>query len=212
MTPRITGALAEALAFLVPVACAGCGEGGSALCGRCAAALAPEVRRVDLGSGFAVFAGLDYERTASKVIRELKQHGRVGLARDLAPALRAALAAAAGSGGPVVAVPVPQGRRSARARGYRVVELLLRRAGADPVRALAWRRQVADQRGLGRDARARNLSGALAARIRPGTRVVIVDDVVTTGSTMLEARRALEAAGAAVVGAAALAATPKRRP
>lgn len=212
MSPRIPIALAEALAFLVPVSCAGCREGGSALCGRCAAALAPEVRRADLGSALPVFAGLDYERTAARVIRELKQHGRVGLARDLAPALRAALVAAAGSGGTVFAVPVPQGRRSARSRGYRVVELLLRRAGADPVRALSWRRQIADQRGLGRDARAQNLAGALEARIRPGTRVVIVDDVVTTGSTLLEARRALEAAGAIVVGAAALAATPKRLP
>jgi predicted amidophosphoribosyltransferase len=158
-----------------------------------------------------VFSGIDYERSAANVIRELKQRGRVGLARDLAPALRASLAAAAGSERAVAAVPVPQGRRSARARGYRVVELLLRRAGADPVRALAWRRQIADQRGLGRDGRRRNLSGALVARIRPGTRVVIVDDVVTTGSTLLEAQRALEAAGGIVVGAATLAATPKRR-
>jgi predicted amidophosphoribosyltransferase len=156
------------------------------------------VRRVDVGSALTVFSGIDYERSAANVIRELKQRGRVGLARDLAPALRASLAAAAGSERAVAAVPVPQGRRSARARGYRVVELLLRRAGAD-------------QRGLGRDGRRRNLSGALVARIRPGTRVVIVDDVVTTGSTLLEAQRALEAAGGIVVGAATLAATPKRR-
>jgi predicted amidophosphoribosyltransferase len=211
MTQRIVGALTEALALLLPVSCAGCGEGGSALCAQCAAALAPRVRRVDVGSALTVFSGIDYERSAANVIRELKQRGRVGLARDLAPALRASLAAAAGSERAVAAVPVPQGRRSARARGYRVVELLLRRAGADPVRALAWRRQIADQRGLGRDGRRRNLSGALVARIRPGTRVVIVDDVVTTGSTLLEAQRALEAAGGIVVGAATLAATPKRR-
>jgi predicted amidophosphoribosyltransferase len=196
MTQRIVGALTEALALLLPVSCAGCGEGGSALCAQCAAAHAPRVRRVDVGSALTVFSGIDYERSAANVIRELKQRGRVGLARDLAPALRASLAAAAGSERAVAAVPVPQGRRSARARGYRVVELLLRRAGADPVRALAWRRQ---------------LSGALVARIRPGTRVVIVDDVVTTGSTLLEAQRALEAAGGIVVGAATLAATPKRR-
>jgi len=213
MDSRIMRAVAGALALLVPVSCAGCGEDGSALCARCAAALAPSVRRVELGSSpFAVFSGLEYERAAARAIRELKQRGRTGLARWLAPALRAALVAAAGAERGLAAVPVPQGRRSARARGYRVVELLLRRAGADPLRALAWRRQIADQRGLDRAGRRRNLDGALVARIHPGTRVVIVDDVLTTGATLLEARRALEEAGAVVVAAATLAATPKRLP
>ena len=204
-------AVAEAFALLFPVSCAGCGVIGEALCAECEAALAPRVRRVWLdGSDLAVFAALAYEAAPAGVIRELKQHGRVQLARMLAPAMRQTLAVAAGSTRGIFAVAVPQGRRSTRARGYRVVELLLARAGVCPLAALRWRRQIADQRGLDKQARRRNLAGALEARIRPGTRVVIVDDVVTTGATLIEARRALEAAGAVVVGAAALAATPKR--
>jgi predicted amidophosphoribosyltransferase len=45
----------------------------------------------------------------------------------------------------------------------------------------------------------------------PGTAAVLVDDIVTTGVTVQESLRALRAAGWPVLGAAALAATPRRR-
>lgn len=208
---ELIAALRGALSLLFPVSCAGCDEGGSPLCARCAAALSPDVRRVELDTGITVYSALEYDGVAARVIRALKQSGRVGLARRLAPAMAAALAAAAAGERELLAVPVPQSRRSERRRGYSVVELLLRRAGASPSRALAWRRQIADQRGLDREGRRRNLRDALEARrIRAGVRVVIVDDVVTTGATVRAAQRALEAGGAVVVAAVTLAATPKR--
>jgi predicted amidophosphoribosyltransferase len=78
---------------------------------------------------------------------------------------------------------------------------------------LAPTRSVADQAGLDTSGRARNLAGALAARrCADGLRVVVVDDVVTTGATLAEATRALRAAGAEVLGAAVVAATVRRRP
>jgi predicted amidophosphoribosyltransferase len=74
---------------------------------------------------------------------------------------------------------------------------------------------VQDQAGLGAAARLQNLHGAL--RVVPGWApylsgrdCVIVDDVVTTGATLLDCARALEKAGARVRAAATVAATRRR--
>ncbi|MET9857381.1 hypothetical protein ABZY57_31180, partial [Streptomyces sp. NPDC006450] len=73
---------------------------------------------------------------------------------------------------------------------------------------LRLRRAVADQAGLGAAQRRENLAGALEARPGAGrvmagaARIVLVDDLVTTGSTLVEAARALRAAGIGVPGRA----------
>lgn len=208
MGHRIARAVAAAIALLLPVACAGCAEPGAALCEGCAASLEPRVETIDL-EGLFVHAALSYEGVAARVIRAYKEQGRTDVRRRLADALGSALSAAAKGEANVLAVPVPGGAARARRRGYRVVEGLLRGAGVRPDRILTWTRRAADQRELDREGRFANLTGALAARgVVAGTRVVIVDDVATTGATLAEARRALTAAGSVVVGAAVLARTP----
>ena len=204
-------AAAQALALLLPVACGGCGLHGAALCDSCRAALTPAVARHDV-AGMAVWSGLSFTGPRARVVRALKERGRTDLARALAPALRAALrAGVTGSARRIVVVPVPTSREAMRRRGYRVPELLARRAGVRGARLLAASRTTGDQRALGREARARNAAGSLRAlRSAAGLDVVIVDDVLTTGATLAEARRALEAAGARVVGAAVVAHTPLR--
>lgn len=92
----------------------------------------------------------------------------------------------------------------------------LLRAGVrvDCARLLTQVRRVADQAGLPGAERAANLAGALRVS-RPAAvlrrRVVVVDDVITTGASLAEAARALEEAGAQVLAAATVAATPRRR-
>jgi predicted amidophosphoribosyltransferase len=154
-------------------------------------------------------AAIPFEGVAARCIRRLKGEGATFLARPLGAMLESVLI-------PDVTpmtwvVPVPTARKAFRRRGYRVPELLVRRAHAEPQRVLRLVAGTVDQRGLGAQDRETNVRGSMRARRRTeGAEAVIVDDVVTTGATLDEAARALEAAGFRVVAAVALAATPHR--
>jgi predicted amidophosphoribosyltransferase len=124
--------------------------------------------------------------------------------------------------GPVLVVPVPSSAASRRRRGDAPLLALAARAVTGFGRAEALladalrpRRRVADQAGLGARERAVNLEHALTVRRRwePVVRrsaCVVVDDVLTTGSTLVEAARALRSGGAEVVVAATICATQRR--
>lgn len=210
-------ACAGALSFLLPTWCAGCDRPGVDLCDDCSALLVPEPRARLLADGTPLSTALDFDGVPAQVVRALKEDGRTRLARPLGPALRAAIlgagtrAARAGADpDAIVLAPVPPSRAAMRRRGYAVVEVMMRAAGAHPVRLLAPDRPAGDQRLLGRGERARNVVGTMRVRASTDAPVVVVDDVVTTGATLGEAVRVLRAAGVDVVGAVALAATPRR--
>lgn len=213
---RVTrGAFAEVGALAFPVPCVGCGEPPSMLCATCQRELRPAVNVRVLPSGLRVWSGLSFEGTAAGAIRALKAELRTPLARALAPALASALDAAwresasARDGRTRIVVPVPTSAASWRLRGVRIVELLAQRAGAAPVRALRPVRRIADQRGLDRAGREHNVAGSMRCAQLAGVGVLLLDDVVTTGATLDEASRAVAAAGGRVLGAVALASTPR---
>ena len=102
-------------------------------------------------------------------------------------------------------IPVPLGSRRFRKRGYnqseRIAAALARVTGA-PVRDVLRRvRETPSQTALTPEQRAANVAGAFAAVAPLGGRCVLVDDVFTTGATLLAAAQALRAAGAAQVDA-----------
>ncbi|AXG78155.1 ComF family protein [Streptomyces paludis] len=227
----------EITGLVLPVACGGCGSPRTPLCEDCGRALYGtwpcRVRPVPEPAGLpSVYAAAPYEDAVRAVLLAHKERGALGLAGPLGRALAGAVRVAAPPGtgvGPLLLVPVPSARRAVGARGHDAARRIalaaageLRRTGRScrvlPV--LRQRRAVADQAGLGARQRLANLSGALevavgGARLLEGGRVVLVDDLMTTGASLVEAARALRAAtwagqqpGGVPVSAAVVAAPP----
>ncbi|MEU0006941.1 ComF family protein [Streptomyces sp. NPDC006314] len=155
----------------------------------------------------AVRAGLDWSSPGGVVVgecdRPVASGGTVGPRGSVDPG-------GSQGRGLVVLVPVPSARWAVRARGHDPVRRMalaaageLRRTGT-PARVAAvlrQRRAMADQAGLDARQRLENLAGALevtagGGRLLDAGRVVLVDDLITTGASLAEAARALrEAAG-----------------
>ncbi|REJ06664.1 ComF family protein [Microbacterium bovistercoris] len=207
---RILGS--ETLAFLLAADCPGCGLPGTLLCPGCVMALAAHPVQRTTPAGVPVHAAHEFGGVVARCIRRVKEDGQTLLLPPMGAALRAAIP---NDWNGALFVPVPTSRAAFRRRGYRVPELLLRAAGRSPQRMLVSTGSRTDQRGLGRAARAHNVRGSMRVRhpllapVGQGAEVVIVDDVVTTGATIDEAARVLRRAGFRVIGAVALAATPR---
>ncbi len=129
-----------------------------------------------------------------------------------APSLASLLADASSAIGPDVAlVPVPMHTKRKRQRGYDQVAILAgevgKRSGQPVLDALMKDRETRTQVGLTAAERSLNLFDAIT--VRPGIslpdRVILIDDVATTGSTLAECARALRRNGVQSVSAVVIA-------
>lgn len=158
---------------------------------------------------FHVTCVAEYDNWMRERIIEYK-NGKSLLARPLAQILSAHIPANA------IVVPVPTTRSKIKARGFDSIGLLSKEltkleSKRRVMKSLTIVRPVIDQVGLGHSQRQQNLAHAFRATTLMNQPVVVIDDVMTTGATLIEARRALLLAGARKVEAAVLCASPQKR-
>src|SRR5215207_4922053 len=186
--------------MLLPTRCPLCARPGPAPCLTCARQLPP----ARAGPYPAVLA---YAGDGRRLVHALKFRN----GRTVAKALGGAMARLIGPGEVDVVTWAPTTTRRRRARGYDQAEVLARATARPlgvPVRALLRRAdQAGSQTGRGRRERLALAPSFVATRPVRG-RVLVVDDVVTTGATLHAASMVLLAAGATAVRAVAAAATP----
>lgn len=206
--------LGSVLDLIFPVGCVGCGVPPAALCPRCVAAARPVLPaegRPPPGLDWAV-AVFRYEGPVREALVRLKYRNSRSALPPLASALVRRLEA--GLPGPVDVITWPPTTASRRrGRAFDQAEHFARAVGRGlgvPVGACLVRQAGLSQ--TGRSARARRQGPTFGPGASPvaGRRVLVIDDVATTGATLAAAARALRSAGARWVGAATVARTPLR--
>jgi ComF family protein len=206
---------------LAPPKCAACDAylGRRAVfCGACASTVERAAVEHATGGGAERPSAQDlaafvYGGAVARAITRFKYERRPDLARPLGDLLWRAVEPNAAAHAEAIVVPVPLHPARLAERGYNqsalVSRVLARHLGAPwlPV-ALVRARDTPRQAALDRDARRANVDGAFVAR-QPsciaGRRVLLVDDVRTTGSTLRACERALFEAGSLAVTTAVIA-------
>lgn len=175
-------------------------------CPGCAAFYQPGEAHSCYPLGLLVVAFAPYGGIVRQRLRDLKYHGQADAAEVLG-CLAAAAWQESGNSADVI-VPVPLFAARAAGRGYNQSELLAGVAGRQlglPVlgQALVRVRDTLAQYGLGKAARQRNAAGAFAPGPDiggvSGRRVLLLDDIITTGATMQSCAGVLRECGAAEV-------------
>ena len=152
-------------------------------------------------AGFAVVL----RPPANALVHGLKYDGWIGLARLMGERMAQCAIPRELKSEEYLVTPIPTTRRRARTRGYNqarlLAEALAERVDMPLIDALERRHGGSTQVGLHPAERRANVQRAFAVRAdaratAAGARVLLVDDVLTTGSTAMEAARPLVQAGA----------------
>jgi predicted amidophosphoribosyltransferase len=217
----------ELLDLFFPAKCILCDLQGYQFCQNCILEFENYSHQVRRG-GLTGYSVCYYNNGAAKLIHEFKENSKFALAKPMAASMAKLLL-----GSEIGLVPMPSKKGSFGKRGFTPAKVLANqialeifRGTGSPIRvfdALQLFSDVKDQAALSGTDRRLNLIGAmslakpfknktlLGAKLRQ-SRIWLIDDIVTTGSTLLEARRCLESIGVQVAGFITYADTrPKNR-
>lgn len=183
------------------------GAGSSHVCGRCITSPPPYK---------AARAAMLYEAGCRDMIHSLKYNGKTPVRRPLALLTAKLLADFVASCAPDFIVPVPLHVSRLRTRGFNqsilLGEVLSSEWGVPLLRqGLIRNKPTIPQVELSREQRLSNLRGVFEAKeiqIFAGKKIIMIDDVFTTGSTLSESAKAILDAGASEVFAATVAHAP----
>ncbi|MGY6658385.1 ComF family protein [Amycolatopsis sp. TRM77291] len=210
--------MSRLLDLLIPARCASCGVPGAPCCATCQTAWGSlsEIIRGPTAGLVPVYALAPYADEARRLILAYKERGRRDLAPSFGRAVAEALAHLPDPEPEPCLVPVPSRRHASRVRGgphvQRIAEecvkvLAGKGKAATVAPVLRLRSGVRDAVGLTRAQRSANLDGRI--RLAPGAcreKVVLLDDVITTGATAAACTRFLDISGIHVSAVVALAA------
>lgn len=195
--------------LIFPSRCAVCDRPGKNLCLDCKNLLWIEPREFLL-SGLALYTVTEYSDETSKLLVSLKDKGQFALVAELAQMLRPVIENLPECESMQYLVPTPSSPENFSKRGFHPMLLLAQAvAGKYPslsvLNCLRFSRHVKDQVGLTEPERIANLSFSMELNQSVTGRVCyLLDDVVTTGATALEAARVLRLGGATLAGVLAI--------
>lgn len=183
--------------FLLPAPCVVCGKLPKPICQDC---WPKPINGRERLAQETLFFSSELDGGCEKLIKNFKDNSRLVLERPLGELLEHSILQAATQNFDVYAIP-PKNSSNFRRRGFDPLQRLVRRTSLIKLSRLSVTstRKLADQRKLSFAQRQLNLMGAF--EVEPGrARVLLVDDVVTTGATLLELKRACQQAGYEVAG------------
>jgi ComF family protein len=188
----------------LPVNANACTQCGEQLTGSCEALLCGACLRKPPRYQ-STYCAYRYSYPIDHLVRALKYHDRLAHARVLGELLARSLVHTRTEPWPEMLLPVPLADGRYRERGFNQADEVaeqLRKRLAIPVRAdlLQRKRATREQAGLDKSGRRKNVRNAFAMCAPLAAKhVAIIDDVITTGSTVNEIARVLKRAGAETV-------------
>lgn len=203
--------------LIFPPTCMNCGSPNFDICVACKKLLRPKPRFL-MGENFPIASSLSYGEVTGKLLLLAKENGLVSAQKFFANALVTSINHFKIEY-PITIVPIPSQRKSVRRRGFDSMKEIAKFILQDPdlktdielEEALKITRPVSDQSSLSEEERYRNLDKALRVNnARTSKAILVIDDVITTGSTLREAIRALKERNLTVIGAATACATQRR--